>query len=74
MELAGNSDYTLLNYKVIVMGLEARGRKWTCPNLRYFVPFAWRDSLKPFSNQYSSQDSSRVFVDYKPKVLQVDST
>jgi len=35
MELFGNSDCTLSNGKVIVMGLEARGGKMTCPNLRY---------------------------------------
>ena len=35
MELVGNSDCTLSNDKVIVMGLEARGGKRTCPNLKY---------------------------------------
>jgi len=48
MELVGNSDCTLSNDKVIVIGLEARGQKRTCPNLRYSRALRLEGLIKTF--------------------------
>jgi len=48
MELVGDSDCTSSNDKVIVLGLEARGGKRTCPNLKYSRVFRLEGPIKTF--------------------------
>ena len=48
MELVGNSDCTLSSDNVTVMGLEARGGKQTCPNLRYSRALRLEGLIKTF--------------------------